>query len=302
MGAVDGDERREHLDSRGELGGCRQRGDLLHAPLEHEVGVGVEADGGRLACPHRPGIHLVDAHPHLHARRIDHVDHGRAGVDFVAFLDAGHLVAAVGRAQHREAVERGAADHHVGVGLRVAPGAFGAVAADLEDPDVCGGRADLERERLPQLREAGRRLLQREVVLLGVDPGQELVLLDLQPRPPDVVVGHRQRRLVRGQRRLLVGFLLEDLLFEIEVFGAAVHGRAHLVLPIELDQDIARAHARSAGHEARDGEVVRLAGEPRRHRGGRPHRFSRARGANLADERAALDGGGAGLVAGGTGW
>ncbi len=104
-----------------------------------------------------------------------------------------------------------------------------------------------------------------EVVLLGLDLRQHVVLDELQLRLGERVFRQLQRAVVARCGRDFVRFPLLDLLFEIDEIGAAIERVPQLLLSIEFDEHVARLHRRAVVHEAHDDEgVVVLSGESRR--------------------------------------
>ncbi len=89
--------------------------------------------------------------------------------------------------------------------------------------------------------ERGGGLLDGEVVLLGLDLRQELVLDRLELRARQRAFGEEYLAVVTRPRGALAGVLLLDLLLEIVQLRAAIECGRKLRLPIELDDEIAFA-------------------------------------------------------------
>src|SRR6185503_4335402 len=214
------------------------------------------------------------------------------GTHFVPFHELGHVAAVLpGRLDHGDAGQRRRDQHLLGVRLRLPHVGGGAVAADLEDPDVGGGGAALEVVGFLQLLQLGFRFLEGERVLLGLDLRKHVVLHELESRLLLRALRLRERAVVAGARRHFLGLALLDLLLEVGQLGAPIQRVAQLLLAIELDQRIARLDRAPVVDEPHDHQrVVVLPRQPRRRDAGRLDGLHRAAQAHAADEVLPLDG------------
>ena len=113
-----------------------------------------------------------------------------------------------------------------------------AVAADLEDLQVGLGRLAFEGVGGLQLIERRDRLLDSQVVLLGLNSRQQLVLDRLELGARERALGLQDLAVVARLARALAGVLLLDLLIEVVQLGAAVEGGGQLVLAVEFDEEV----------------------------------------------------------------
>ena len=227
-------------------------------PCELDVRVGVEADSRRHAGTQRQSVDLVDARAHPHRLWVDDLQEGDAGADLVALLDLGHLGALPDRVENHDALDGRAHEHPLRVAFRVLHGALGAVSPDLEHPELGEPDAFPRLLRLPELSEPSLGLLEVLLVLLGVDPRDDLVPLRLEGRNLHGVLRRLELRGVRGARGRLLRLLLLDLLDEVAVLRLPVEERSKLALPVELGEDVAGLDAGARLGEAGDheGETV----------------------------------------------
>ena len=120
--------------------------------------------------------------------------------------------------------------------------ASGPVASDLENPHVGFGGAALQIVGLLQLLESRCSLFERQRILLGLDLRQHFVLEHLEFRALERRLGLLQGAVIGRARGGFLRASLANLLFEIVELGLLVEGVAHLLLPIELDQQVARVN------------------------------------------------------------
>ncbi len=179
--------------------------------------------------------------------------------------------------------------HALGVGLGLAHRVLGAVAADLEDLEVRLGRFALEGVGRLQLIQGRDGLLDGEVVLLGLNSRQQLVLGGLELGARERALGEQDLAIVARPGGALAGVLLLDLLIEVVQLGAPVEGVGELRLAVELDEEVTLRDRRAGLDELGDDERLRVGTrEPRRRDGRRLDRLDRAAQSDRPDEVLAL--------------
>ena len=222
-------QRRDHAERR----------DLGDLAVEGQLRIGVEADLDRLIELKLVDVGLIHPRADTHRLRVDDVDDRHAGANLFAFLDLRHRVGLPDRPEHRHPADRRDDGHPLRVGFGLTHRALRAVAADLQYLEVGLGGLALEGVGFFQLIERGRCLLDGEVVLLGLDFRQELVLDRLELRARQRAFGEQDLAVVTRSRGALASVLLLDLLVEIVQLRAAIECGRKLRLPIELDDEIA---------------------------------------------------------------
>ena len=195
--------------------------------------------------------------------------------DFQIDLEDGH------------AADRGENGHPLGVRFGHPHRVFGAVAADPEDLDVGFSSLPFQLVGRFQLRERRLGLLARQGVLLRVDLGDHGVLEHLELRSRHGAFGDLDLALVLRRRGALLRFALADLLLELLKLGPAVERVGDLLLPVELDDEIAALHGAARPDQPGDDERHACSGpragarrrwwtaRPRRCRSGAPSARSR---------------------------
>ena len=183
-------------------------------------------------------VRLIDFDPHEHRRRIDDQHDRHAGTRFLSLLDLDHLPAAPVHPEHDEPRNWRSDDHAVGVLLGLLHRRPSAIPLNFEDPDFrCFGAA-FQLEGVLQLLQTGLRLFHAEVVLLGVDLRQDLVLPHLEACRVHGMLRQRQLRIVFGTRLFLLRALLVNLFLEVEILSTLVERGLQLALAVELHQQI----------------------------------------------------------------
>ena len=154
--------------------------------------------------------------------------------------------------------ERGEDGHAFGVGFGHLHRAFSPVPPDLQDADVGLGGLAFQFVSGLQLFERGLGLLEREGVLLGIDPGDHVVLDHLELRPRDRALGDLDLTFVLRRGGALLGLALADLLLQVLQLGPPVERVGELLLPVELDDEIPGLDGATRLDQAGDDEGCRV--------------------------------------------